>query len=149
LNCGCTYEHIPAAVEQGLLSESDLDVCVKRLMRARLRLGMFDPPERVKFAQIPYEINDCDAHRELSLTVARESLVLLKNQGQLLPLSPNLRSIAVIGPNAHDPQVLLGNYFGTPSRSVTPLEGIRAAVSKTTKVWYAPGCKLLRSWCCV
>jgi beta-glucosidase len=143
LNCGCTYEHIPSAVKQGLLKEEDLDVCVKRLMRARILLGLFDPEERVPFAKIPYEVNDCEAHRALALTAARESIVLLKNQGGLLPLSPEVKSIAVIGPNAHDHQILVGNYFGTPSRSVTPLEGIRAAVSESTKVWYSPGCKLL------
>ncbi len=142
LNCGCTYEHIPAALAQGLLEEADLDVCVTRLLRARFRLGMFDPPERVPFAHIPYEVNDCDAHRALSLQTARDSLVLLKNARGLLPLSPDLNGIAVIGPNAHDQQVLLGNYFGIPSKSVTPLEGIRAAVSSRTKVWYTPGCKL-------
>jgi beta-glucosidase len=143
LNCGCTYEHIPSAVAQGLLSEAELDVCVKRLMLARMRLGMFDPQESVPYAQIPYEVNDCDAHAELALAAARDSIVLLKNQGGLLPLSPELGSIAVIGPNAHNDEVLVGNYFGTPTRSVTPLEGIRAAASKRTKVWYTPGCKLL------
>ncbi len=143
LNCGCSYQHIPSAVERGLLSEADLDVCVKRLMRARMLLGMFDPEDRVPFAQIPYEVNDCEEHRQLALTAARESIVLLKNKGGLLPLSSDVKSIAVIGPNAHDHAILVGNYFGVPSRSVTPLEGIRAAVSKSTKVLYAPGCKLL------
>ncbi len=141
LNCGCTYEHIPSAVEQGLLSEADLDVCVKRLMLARMKLGMFDSPERVPFAQIPYEVNDSDEHRALALDAARASLVLLKNDG-VLPLSPNLKSIAVIGPNANDPHVLVANYYGTPSRAETPLAGIRKAVSPKTKVWYAEGCKL-------
>ena len=142
LNCGCTYEHLPAAVAAGLVSEADVDVCVARLFRARFRLGMFDPPERVPYAAIPYEVNDCAAHRELARVAARESLVLLKNAGGVLPLSKELRSLAVIGPNAHDPQVLLANYSGTPSATVTPLDGIRAAVSPRTKVWYAPGCKL-------
>lgn len=141
LNCGCTYEHLPAAVEQGLLTEADLDVCVKRLMLARLKLGMFDPPERVPYAQIPYEVNDSDAHRALALDAARASLVLLKND-RVLPLSPGLESVAVIGPNANDPHVLVANYFGTPSRAETPLAGIRKAVSERTKVWYAEGCKL-------
>ena len=143
LNCGCTYEHIPAAVEQGLLSEADLDVCVSRLFRARFLLGMFDPPAMVPHAAIPYEVNDSNEHRALSRAAARESMVLLKNQNQLLPLKRDLKSIAVIGPNAHDDSVLLGNYFGIPSHSVTPLDGIREAVSDATKVWYAPGCKLL------
>jgi beta-glucosidase len=142
LNCGCTYEHIPAAVEQGLLTEADLDVCVTRLFVTRLRLGMFDPPALVPFASIPYEVNDCPEHAALARTVARESMVLLKNQGSLLPLSKDLRSIAVIGPNAHEPNVLVGNYFGIPSDPITPLAGIRAAVSAGTKVWYTQGCKL-------
>ncbi len=141
LNCGCSYEHLPAALEQGLLSESDLDVCVTRLFKARLRLGMFDPPECVPFAQIPFDVNDCAGHRQLSRTVAQKSLVLLKNTG-ILPLSRDLKSIAVIGPNANAPQVLWGNYSGTPSETVTPLAGIRRQLAPTTKLYYAEGCKL-------
>ncbi len=143
LNCGCTYEHIPAAIEVGLLDEADVDVCIKRLFRARMQLGMFDPPERVPFASIPYEVNDGDSHRDLARAVARESIVLLRNQGALLPLRKDIPSIAVIGPNAHDDAVLRANYFGIASRSVTPLDGIRAIVSKRTKVWYTDGCHLL------
>jgi beta-glucosidase len=141
LNCGCTYEHLPAAVAQGLVSEAELDHCLERLFSARFRLGMFDPPERVPYAQIPYEVNDCERHAELALVAARESLVLLKNESELLPLARDTKSIAVIGPNADDPKVLVGNYHGTPSRSVTPLAGIRAAVAPEIKVWYAEGCK--------
>jgi beta-glucosidase len=142
LNCGCSYAFIPGAVEHQLLGEADIDACVRRLFRARMRLGMFDPPERVPFAAIPYEKNDCDEHRALSRATAREAMVLLKNSGDLLPLPKDLRSVAVIGPNAYDPQVLCANYFGTPSRTVTPLDGIRAAVSAKTKVWYTDGCQL-------
>jgi beta-glucosidase len=141
LNCGCTYEHLPSAVKQGLVAEKDLDVCLERLFGARVELGMFDPEERVPYAQIPYEANDSERHAELALVATRESIVLLKNQNGLLPLSRDLGSIAVIGPNADDPSVLVGNYHGTPSRSVTPLAGIRGAVSPDTKVWYAQGCK--------
>lgn len=141
LNCGCTYEHIPAAVRQGLLSESDLDVCLTRLFTARMRLGMFDPADRVPFASIPYEVNDSPEHHAIALETARKSIVLLKNADNLLPLSADIPSIAVIGPNANDDHVLLANYFGQPSVSVTPLEGIRAAVSTATKVWTTPGCK--------
>jgi len=139
LNCGCTFEHIPQAVEQGLLSVSDVDTSLKRLLTARMRLGLFDPPELVPFASIPYEVNDCDRHRQAALCAARASIVLLKNDG-VLPLSRDIKSIAVIGPNAHDPTVPLGNYHGVPSKLVTPLEGIRAAVNKNTKVWYTQGC---------
>jgi beta-glucosidase len=143
LNCGCSYEHIPSALEQGLLSEADLDVCVTRLFEARMRLGMFDPPERVPYASIPYEVNDSERHAVLALVAARESLVLLKNRDGVLPLSRDLENIAVIGPNANDRGVLVGNYHGTPSQPVTPLDGIRAAVSRKTRIWYAEGCKRL------
>jgi beta-glucosidase len=142
LNCGCTYEFIPSAVQQGLLSEADLDLCVTRLFVARLRLGMFDPPEQVPFASIPYEVNDSPEHGELARVAARESMVLLKNQGSVLPLAKDLGSIAVIGPNANDPHVLVGNYFGVPSEPITPLQGIRERVAPGTKVWYTQGCKL-------
>jgi beta-glucosidase len=115
---------------------------VERLFSARFRLGMFDPPERVPYAQIPYSANDSPKHRELALQAARESIVLLKNEG-LLPLKDSLRRIAVIGPNADQPLALLGNYNGTPSQPVTPLAGIRQRVEGRAEVLYAPGCDLL------
>jgi beta-glucosidase len=142
LNCGCTYGYIPEAVAKGLLTEADIDLCLMRLYRARMRLGMFDPPDEVPYASIPYEVNDSDEHRQLALDAARASIVLLKND-KLLPLKKNLGHIAVIGPNAYDHHVLVANYFGEPSRAVTPLDGIRAAVSKKTKIGYAQGCKRL------
>ncbi len=142
LNCGCTFAVIPRAVAQGLIAEADLDVALRRLFGARMRLGMFDPPETVPYAAIPYEKNDSDAHRALAREAARQSIVLLKNRDGLLPLDPNLANLAVIGPNANNDDVLLANYCGTPSRSVTPLEAIRAAVSPQTRIWYTPGCRL-------
>lgn len=141
LNCGCTYEHIPEAVSEGLLTEGDLDLCLQRLFVARLKLGLFDPESQVPYASIPYEVNDCPEHSALAETVARESMVLLKNNEQTLPLSPDVKSIAVIGPNANDPAVLVANYFGIASDPVTPLQGIRRAVGKDTKVWYTEGCQ--------
>lgn len=140
LNCGCTYEHLPGALEHGLVSEADLDQSLTRLFSARLRLGMFDPPGQVPFSDLPLEIVDAPAHRALARRAARESLVLLKNDG-VLPLRSDLRSVAVIGPNANAPLVLWGNYSGTASHTVTPLEGIRARLPADTKVWYAEGCK--------
>src|SRR4029077_10545181 len=89
------------------------------------------------------EVNDCDSHRALARAAARESIVLLKNARGLLPLSPDLGTIAVIGPNAYDHSVLRANYFGIASKTVTPLDGIRSRVSPHTKVLYAEGCKLL------
>ncbi len=143
LNCGQTYVYLLGAVEQGLISEAEIDRALERLLRTRFRLGLFDPPERVPYARTPYAVNDCEAHRRLALEVARQSLVLLKNAAGTLPLD-GVGHIAVVGPNADDPEVLLGNYSGTPSRSVTPLEGIRAAAAaRGVEVQYARGCDLL------
>lgn len=139
LNCGATYPALLEAVEQGLIDEATIDRSVKRLFTARFRLGMFDPPEQVSYAQIPYEVIDSPAHRELALQAARESIVLLKNEGHLLPLDKDIKSIAVIGPNADDHTMLLGNYSGTPSHAVTILKGIRDKVSPETKIYYARG----------
>ena len=142
LNCGVTYDSLGVAVRQGLVSEQLVDVAVKRLFRARFRLGMFDPPERVPYANIPLSVNDSKKHRELAVEAARKSIVLLKNEGGLLPLRKDLRTIAVIGPNADDVDLLLGNYNGIPSEPITPLVGIRRKVSSRTIVLYAQGCDL-------
>ena len=142
LNCGEAYRALLAAVEKGLIDEATIDRAVERLFVARIKLGMFDPPERVPYAQIPAEVNDCPEHRALALRMAQESIVLLKNEDGVLPLSKEIRKIAVIGPNADDPLVLLGNYHGTPSSSVTPLEGIKRKVGATAEVVYAKGCEI-------
>ncbi len=142
LECGQVYESLKKAVSKGLITEQEIDVAVKRLFTARFKLGMFDPPEMVKYAQIPYEVLDSRKHRDLALKVARASIVLLKNENNLLPLDKNIKTIAVIGPNADHWQVLLGNYNGTPADPVTPLRGIKEKVSPATKVLYAQGCDL-------
>jgi len=157
LECGCAFGALMEAVEQGLIDEAAIDRAVTRLFAARFRLGMFDPPEQTRYAQIPFEVNDSPAHRDLALRAARESIVLLKNEppvgvdtqdrpydGQrpLLPLPKDLKSIAVIGPDADDLAVLLGNYCGTPSAAVTPLEGIRRKVASGAAVYYAQGCEI-------
>jgi beta-glucosidase len=140
LNCGCTYLALLGAVEQGLVSEGVIDQALKRLFTARFRLGMFDSPDRVPFAQIPYEIVNSEEHQALALEAARESIVLLKNDGNLLPLSKDIGSIAVIGPNANDFSVLLGNYNGTPATATTPLAGIRGKISASARLYAAQGC---------
>jgi beta-glucosidase len=142
LNCGEVYSALLDAVAQGLIDGATLDRSVKRLFTARFRLGMFDPPARVPYAQIPIEVNDSEEHRALALRMAQESIVLLKNAGGFLPLHKDLDTIAVVGPNADDDVVLLANYNGTPSRSVTPLQGIRDAVDAATEVRYAKGCEI-------
>jgi len=142
LNCGCTYEYLLAAVGKGLLTERDIDRSLRYLFTIRFRLGMFDPQDQVPFAQIPPEANNTPANQALALEVARQSLVLLKNKDGFLPLSKDLKSIAVIGPNADDELVLRGNYYGTPSESISVLEGIRSLVPPSTKVNYARGCEI-------
>ncbi len=139
LNCGNTYQSLKGAIEQGLLTEEELDVSVKRLFTARMKLGMFDPPERVKWTQIPYSVNDSPENSRLAEETTRKSMVLLKNERGTLPLSKDVGTIAVIGPNADDVEVLLGNYNGTPSHPVTPLAGIREKVGSSAEVLYARG----------
>jgi len=141
LECGQEYATLPTAVRQGLISEAAIDDAVTRLFTARMRLGMFDPPERVRWARIPASVNQAPAHDALALKAARESLVLLKNDG-VLPLSRSLKRIAVIGPTADDTMALLGNYFGTPAAPVTILQGIREA-AQGVEVRYARGVDLV------
>ncbi len=143
LNCGVTYGALVNALEQGLIDEETIDRSVKRLMMTRMRLGMFDPPEMVAYAQIPIEVNDCAEHQALALRTARESMVLLKNADGFLPLDKSIGTIAVIGPNADNVDVLLGNYNGTPSQPVTLLQGIKDKVGPQTQVLYARGCGIM------
>lgn len=139
LECGAVYQALSDALDQNLLTESDLDKALTRTFTARFRLGMFDQPEQVPFNQPSL---DPELHATLALQAARESIILLKNENNLLPLSKELKSIAVIGPNANDPVVLLGNYSGTPAKSQTPLQAIQQKVGANTKVNYAFGCGL-------
>ena len=138
---GFAYTDLPQAVRDGLVTEAQIDVAVKRLFTARFKLGMFDPPAQVPFAQIPMSDVDSPEHRTLAHRVADESIVLLKNKG-VLPLRPDLGTIAVIGPNADQWRMLLGNYNGIPADPVTPLRGIREAVGRNTKVLFARGSDL-------
>jgi beta-glucosidase len=136
------YQPYVDAVKQGLLREADLDVSLKRLFTARMRLGMFDPPEKVPYAQTPESEIDSAAHRELALKVARESMVLLKNDG-VLPFAAGVKKILIVGPLAESTEVLYGNYNGTPSHAVTALEGIRKQFS-AAQVKYVAGTDFLR-----
>ncbi|RAV98970.1 glucan 1,4-alpha-glucosidase [Pseudochryseolinea flava] len=142
LECGKVFQTLKDAVNKNLISEADIDVAVKRLFTARFKLGMFDPKEKVKFAQIPYAVVDSKEHQNLAVEAARKSIVLLKNKGGILPLKKNLSTIAVIGPNADQWLMLLGNYNGVPSKTITPLAGIKQKVSANTKVLFAQGSEL-------
>jgi beta-glucosidase len=142
LECGSSYRQLHQAVKEGLITEAQIDTALKRLFTARLKLGMFDPPSMVRYAQIPFSVVDSPGHRALALDVARESVVLLKNEGGLLPLRKDIGTLAVIGPNADEWRMLLGNYNGLPADPITPLRGIREAVGPATKVLSAVGSDL-------
>lgn len=142
LNCGNVYPNLVAAVDEGFITETQIDTSLRRLMVARFRLGMFDPPERVRWTAIPFETVDQPSHRDLALEMSEESIVLLKNEDGTLPLASDVGTIAVIGPNADEWRMLLGNYNGIPSDPVTPLRGIREAVPAGTRVLHAVGSEL-------
>jgi len=136
------YQRYVDALEQGLLTEAEVDVALKRMLRTRFELGLFDPLETVKAAQVDDSVLDSSPHRELALKLARESMVLLKNDG-LLPLAKAPARIAVVGPLADNARVLRGNYNGFPSRATTALDGVRRQF-KDAKVVFEPGTKFLR-----
>jgi beta-glucosidase len=136
------YQRYIDAVKQGLLTEAEIDVALKRMLRLRFELGLFDPLDQVKAAQVEDAELDSPAHRELALKLARESMVLLKNDG-VLPFAKAPARIAVVGPLADNRRVLLGNYNGWPSRSTTALEGIRKQFPKA-RVVFEPGTTYLR-----
>ena len=139
LNCGCVYEYIRQAYDEGLISEEDIDRAAVRLFTTRFRLGMFDKTE---YDNLGIADTDTDRGSALALECAEKSIVMLKNDG-LLPLDiSKIKSIAVIGPNADRREALEGNYHGTTSRYVTFLQGIRARVGENVRIYYASGCHL-------
>jgi beta-glucosidase len=140
LECSNVYRSLKQAVEKKLITEQELDVSLKRLFTARFRLGMFDPPEMVKYQQIPISVLDCDANKQLALETTLKSIVLLKNFNNTLPLKKDIGTVAVIGPNSDESFVLLGNYNGTPSDPITPLRGIKEKLTGKSEVLYARGC---------
>ncbi len=141
LNCGGSYPYIMAAYENGLLTEEQITECAEHVMRTRMRLGLFD--EDCSFNQIGYNVVCCPEHIAASVDAARKSLVLLKNDG-ILPLK-DIKTIGVIGPNANNRTALVGNYHGTPDRSVTPLDGIYSVADELgLRVLYSTGSELIR-----
>lgn len=137
LDCGTeAYKSLVQAVKAGQIPESQIDISIKRLFMIRYRLGMFDPVSMVKYAQTPSSTLESSEHKALALKMAQQSIVLLKNQNNTLPLSKNLKKIVVLGPNADNSISILGNYNGTPSKLSTILQGIREKVGNQTEVVY-------------
>lgn len=144
VNCGNTYLHLMQAWQEGLVTEEDITAACEHLMATRIRLGMFDTD--CEYDSLSLLDNDTDEHDALALRCAQNSMVLLKNDG-VLPLSPEVRTIAVIGPNADSIPALVGNYNGTSSRYVTLLEGIRSTCAGKARVLYSQGCHLYKDRC--
>lgn len=150
LNCGCTYPHLVQAVREGRVDEKRIDEAVINLFTTRMKLGMFEEPGTVPFDSIPYTENDTPEHNRVNEKISEKTLVLLKNEGGLLPLDKNsIKTIGVIGPNANSRAALVGNYEGTASRYVTVLEGIQDYVGDDVRVMYSEGCALFKDRVCV
>jgi len=138
VECGnVTYRSLAKAVQDGKLKEKDIDASLKRLFTIRFRLGMFDPVEMVKYAQVPVSALESQPHKDHALKMARESIVLLRNKKNLLPLSKEIKKIAVLGPNADNGNTQLGNYNGQPSLVTTVLQGIKDKLKDTTKIFFS------------
>ncbi|HEY8689839.1 MAG TPA: glycoside hydrolase family 3 N-terminal domain-containing protein, partial [Chitinophagaceae bacterium] len=137
VECGnAAYKSLVQAVKDGKIPEKQIDISVKRLFTIRFRLGMFDPASMVKYAQTPSSVLESPQHKAQSLKMAQQSIVLLKNENNTLPLSKKIKKIAVIGPNADNAIAVLGNYNGTPSEIVTALQGIKNKVGSDVEVVY-------------
>jgi beta-glucosidase len=140
IECGnVTYKSLLGAVQHGKITEKQLDISLRRLFTIRFRLGMFDPPEKDKYGKIGAEMLETPEHKAHALKMAHQSIVLLKNQQNILPLKKTLKKVAVIGPNADNPISVLGNYNGTPSQISTPYKAIKAKLGKQTEVYYDQG----------
>jgi beta-glucosidase len=139
LECGNIFNAIDLAIDKKLLTEAELDVALKRLFTARFKLGLFDEKSKNAYNAIPYSVVECKKNQQLALEVAKKSIVLLKNEHHALPLHKNIKTLAVIGPNANDDETVLANYHGFSSNTVTPLQGIKNKVPNTN-VLYARGC---------
>ena len=141
VECGFDYAYksIPEAVNRGLLSEAEIDKHVIRLLEGRFDLGEMDDPALVEWSKIPYSAMSTKASTQLALEMARQTIVLLQNKGNVLPLKKNAEKIAVIGPNADDAPLMWGNYNGMPNHTITILDGIKA---KQKKLYYNKGCDL-------
>jgi beta-glucosidase len=142
LGCDHVYSEIPEAIARGLITETDVDRALARTLGTRFKLGMFDPPEEVPFTSISMDVVACGAHRQLAYRAAAESVVLLKNKDNLLPIKPSARKIFVTGPTATSVEVLLGNYYGFNDQMITLLEGITGRIPEGMGMEYTAGAML-------
>ncbi|MCR4602163.1 MAG: glycoside hydrolase family 3 C-terminal domain-containing protein [Prevotella sp.] len=140
VECGSLYRHLPEAVAKGWISEKEIDTSLRRLIMGRMKLGDFDPDDMVEWTKIPENVVASKEHKELALQMAREGIVLLKNNG-ILPLKQ--KNIVVMGPNACDSVMMWGNYSGYPTYTITAMQGLQNVLKKQVK--YIPGCGLTRS----
>src|SRR5208337_3082222 len=142
LCCGGDYNALVGAVQQGLLSEKDIDQTLYYTLWTRFKLGLFDPAEKVPYSKYTIKDNDTPEHRQVALEIARQSLVLLKNDG-ILPLNQaKIKRIAVIGPNGKTTSMLHGNYHGSASRPISILDGIKQLAGTNIEVTFAQGCPI-------
>jgi len=144
LNCGCTYPFLNVAYKKGLVTEETINTALERVMRTRFKLGMFDPPNKSRWGKLDRKIINCEKHRKLALKAAHKSIVLLKNDDNLLPLDSSPKTIVVTGPAAANTHALLGNYYGISSRFVTILEGVGEKVKDKfgVNLEYRQGCMM-------
>ena len=140
LECGGSYKGLIEGVKQGLIKEEDINVSIKRLLKARFELGEMDDLSEVSWSQIPYSVVASAKHAELALDMTRKTMTLLQNKNNMLPLAKSGQKIVVMGPNANDSIMQWGNYNGTPAKTTTILEGIREYAGNKNEVSYIPGC---------
>jgi len=152
LGCDTVMDEIPEAIKRGLITEAAVDRSLARTLNTRFKLGMFDPPEEVPFTSISMDVVACPEHRQLSYQTAVESIVLLKNKDNILPIKPETKQIFLTGPSATSLEVLLGNYYGFNNEMSTILEGITGRVPEGMGLNYHPGAlfkhpsDLVRNW---
>ncbi len=141
IGCDHVYDQVPEAIARGLISEAEVDRALTHTLTTRFRLGMFDPPERVPYASIPMSVVGCKKHQKLAYEAASKSVVLLKNENNILPVKPG-QSLMITGPNATSTEVLLGNYYGLNDTMTTLIEGVVGRAPEGTRIEYHPGCLL-------
>lgn len=139
LECGNSYHLLLKAYQNGIINEKNIDDALRKIFTIRFKLGMFDPPDKISYSKLGKESIDNQNNRELALDAARKSIVLLKNEKNILPLKSTYKKIAIIGPNADNLESLLGNYHGFPSNPVTPLKAFKSRM-KNCEILYERGC---------